>query len=271
MTQDENDPQTEADRQAQRSIVTTLHKRFPELAIIGEEKLADPYDDSLTTQADSDEVLQCSCPLELQGVALSDVVVWVDPLDGTTEFTRGFLDHVTTLIGITVKGVPVAGVIHQPFFNMAAGSDEVGRTTWGMIGVGVFGCTPVGSSGFCVPASPNNIRLTTTLSHSSSKMEHVIQKLNPETVIRVGGAGNKVLMVIEGKADAYVYATSGTKKWDTCAGEALLKARGGCMSDSRGSSIPYHPEGELANVHGLVASSCPAVHDMVLSVLKDID
>lgn len=265
-----NDPQTEADRQAQRSIVTTLHRRFPGLKVIGEESLADPYDDSLATQAETEEILQCQCPADLKGVELSDVVIWVDPLDGTSEFTRGFLDHVTTLVGITVQGVPVAGVIHQPFFNMAAGRDEVGRTTWGMIGVGVFGCEPAGISSH-VPASPSNIRLATTLSHSSPKMENVIQKLNPEAVIRVGGAGNKVLMVLEGKADMYVYATSGTKKWDTCAGEALLKARGGCLSDSRGCSIPYDPEGEMANVHGVVASSCAAVHDMIISVLKDVN
>lgn len=265
-----DDPQTEADRQAQKSIVTTLHRRFPGLKIIGEEDLADSYDDSLTTLAETEEVLQCPCPSDLQGIGLSDVVVWVDPLDGTSEFTRGFLDHVTTLIGITVRGVPVAGVIHQPFFNSTTAKDEVGRTTWGMLGVGVFGCAMVDSSGH-VPASPNNIRLATTLSHSSSKMENVIQKMNPEAVIRVGGAGNKVLMVIEGKADVYVYVTSGTKKWDTCAGEALLKARGGCLSDSRGCGIPYDPEGELANVHGVIASSCAAVHDMVLSVLKDIN
>ena len=220
---------------------------------------------------ETEEVLQCPCPPDLQGVALSDVVVWVDPLDGTSEFTRGFLDHVTTLIGISVQGVPVAGVIHQPFFKMAAGNDEVGRTIWGMVGVGVFGCAPIADSSGQVPVSPSNIRMATTLSHSSPKMENVIKKLNPESVIRVGGAGNKVLMVIEGKADVYIYATAGTKKWDTCAGEALLKARRGCLSDCRGVSIPYDPEGDVANVHGVVASSCTAVHDLVLSVLKDID
>ena len=43
--------------------------------------------------------------------------VWVDPLDGTKEYTEGFLDHVTVLIGIAVGKRAVAGVINQPFFN----------------------------------------------------------------------------------------------------------------------------------------------------------
>ena len=49
--------------------------------------------------------------------AESDVTVWVDPLDGTREFVEGpeFWSGVTVLIGVAVKGVPVAGVIHQPF------------------------------------------------------------------------------------------------------------------------------------------------------------
>ena len=43
--------------------------------------------------------------------------MWVDPLDGTKEYTEGFLDHVTVLIGIAVGKRAVAGVINQPFFN----------------------------------------------------------------------------------------------------------------------------------------------------------
>ena len=39
-------------------------------------------------------------PEELQNVTSDDVTVWVDPLDGTAEYTQGLLDHVTVLIGI---------------------------------------------------------------------------------------------------------------------------------------------------------------------------
>lgn len=38
-------------------------------------------------------------PEELRNVDVNDFTVWVDPLDGTAEFTQGLLDHVTVLIG----------------------------------------------------------------------------------------------------------------------------------------------------------------------------
>lgn len=64
-----------------------------------------------------ESVLSQRCPDEFQNVQDEDVVVWVDPLDGTSEFTQGLLDHVTILIGLSVKGKAIGGVIHQPFFN----------------------------------------------------------------------------------------------------------------------------------------------------------
>ncbi len=54
-------------------------------------------------------------PPELLQVPSDDLVVWIDPLDGTKHFTQGELDAVTVLLGITVKGVPTAGVIGCPF------------------------------------------------------------------------------------------------------------------------------------------------------------
>lgn len=39
---------------------------------------------------DSDkDVLKLECPASLQGVKEEDIVVWVDPLDGTSEYTQG--------------------------------------------------------------------------------------------------------------------------------------------------------------------------------------
>lgn len=39
---------------------------------------------------DSDkDVLALDCPVNLQDVKEEDIVVWVDPLDGTSEYTQG--------------------------------------------------------------------------------------------------------------------------------------------------------------------------------------
>jgi len=70
----------------------------------------------------------------------------------------------------------------------------------------------------------------------------------------VGGCGYKALLVINGTADVYVFATAGTKKWDTCAPEAIIKAAGGTLTDMKGVPINYSPVGDVNNLNGIVAS-----------------
>ena len=41
--------------------------------------------------------------------------VWIDPLDGTTDFVKGIFSAVTVLIGLAIDGVPKIGVVHNPF------------------------------------------------------------------------------------------------------------------------------------------------------------
>ena len=44
-----------------------------------------------------------------------DALVWIDPLDGTKDFTMGNLSAVTVLIGLSISGIPKIGVVHNPF------------------------------------------------------------------------------------------------------------------------------------------------------------
>jgi len=66
--------QTEADRSAQRCIVTSLSRQFPTVTIIGEEGLSNCEVPSDWVVTDSDpEILQLSCPEELLNVQDSEV------------------------------------------------------------------------------------------------------------------------------------------------------------------------------------------------------
>ena len=47
-------------------------------------------------------------------------------------------------------------------------------------------------------------------------------------MLKFGGAGNKFLNIIEGKAELY-FREGNISKWDLCAGEALLMSYGGKM------------------------------------------
>ena len=44
-----------------------------------------------------------------------NAVVWIDPLDGTSDFVAGNLPAVTVLIGLSINGQSKAGIIHHPF------------------------------------------------------------------------------------------------------------------------------------------------------------
>ena len=170
------------------------------------------------------------------------------------------------LVGIAVQGKPVAGVIHQPFYGSSLGrpANELGRTVWGMLGLGVRGHSPSPSPSSAPASGP---RLAVTRSHNSEMVKQVTDSLQPSKVIQAGGAGNKMLMVLEGVVDAYVYPSTGTKKWDTCAGDALIQAAGGIVTDLHGRSLTYqavspaHSPGEESsfvsrckNKHGLIVT-----------------
>ena len=154
--------------------------------------------------------------------------------------STGFYEDVTVLVGIAVNGEPVAGVVHQPFYgsSLCRPEDKLGRTVWGMLGLGVRGHTPSPSPSSS--ASCGNPRLVVTRSHYSKMVQRVTEVLTPSSVLQAGGAGNKMLLVLEGVADAYVYPSIGTKKWDTCAGDAIIRAAGGSVTDLHGRPLSYN-------------------------------
>ncbi|XP_036941992.1 3'(2'),5'-bisphosphate nucleotidase 1 [Acanthopagrus latus] len=244
-----NDLQTLADRLAQQSICASLSRRFPKITIIGEEDLpAEEVKEELIENGHSEEILQKTCPAEYSGLKEEELVVWVDPLDGTKEYTEGLLDNVTVLIGIAYAGKAIAGVINQPFYNYQLGTGaELGRTMWGMPGLGAFG--------FTLKEAPGNRRIiTTTRSHSNKVVTECVDAMEPHEVIKVGGAGNKIIQLVEGRASAYVFASLGCKKWDTCAPEAILTAVGGKLTDMHGNAYRYDANVKHMNSAGVLAT-----------------
>lgn len=107
-----DDPFTKADVEAQvvvrspslillqQLIVGLLARKWPELAIVGEET-CEPVE--VQEQPRLDLVDLQKVPQEYCSVLLQDVCVFVDPLDATREYTEGLLEAVTSLIGISVR------------------------------------------------------------------------------------------------------------------------------------------------------------------------
>ena len=67
-------------------------------------------------------------------VDINDIVIYVDPLDGTGEFVSGRLQCVSVIIGIAHKGRALGGVIYRPFPCDAHPYESM----YGVIGVGSF-------------------------------------------------------------------------------------------------------------------------------------
>lgn len=247
-----DDLQTEVDRSVQAFIQCFLSKRFPNINIIAEEELPPDYDFHTNVDWESPEenpdvlAFKEKCPAAYHDIKEEDVVVWVDPLDGTFEFTEGFLDHVTVLIGIAVDGVALGGVIHQPFYKKHSDGSPEHRTLWALRDVGYGGFEPV-------PAPEDKLIVTVTKSHSDKLLEAALIKLKPDEILRVGGAGHKVLLILDGRAHAYIVPSKGLKRWDSCAPEAILEAVGGLVTDTNGNHYSYDKNIPFSNDNGLIA------------------
>ncbi|XP_053681939.1 3'(2'),5'-bisphosphate nucleotidase 1 [Sabethes cyaneus] len=257
-----DDLQTEADRSAQRCIVASLTKLFPGVTIIGEEGSSDLKvpDDWIISDFNSEFLERNTCPDALRQVKESDLVIWVDPLDGTGEYTQGFLERVTVLIGISVNDRAVGGIIHQPYFS--TDSKEFGRTIWGVKDIGTGGFVPEN-------APSDRFIVTTTRSHSNAVVQAALDALSPDEILKVGGAGYKVLQLLEGKAHAYVFASAGCKKWDTCAPEAVLEAQGGMLTDILGRHYRYGSDVSYPNACGVLGTAKGISHDEILAKLPE--
>mgnify|MGYP001807172292 CR=1 FL=1 len=53
-------------------------------------------------------------------------------------------------------------------------------------------------------------------------MDEIIKAINPIHVSRVAGSGNKIIFILDQKADYYINLVPGFKYWDMCASEALI-------------------------------------------------
>ena len=220
---------TRADLEAQEIIVSCLRATWPGLRVVGEEDEAetravevpegDPLRVDLCGPARADEEV----------VALEDVVVFVDPLDGTREFVEGRLDAVQSLVGISVRGRPRAGVAGLPFpdgdrssaplvssFGGGGGGDHTnGALSW--------------HGGRRVRETDERVEVIVATGDSAEDPAMLVAKRaaleTGAACVAMGATGNKFLALVEGRCDVAVLHRK-TCAWDTCGWEAALVAAG---------------------------------------------
>ncbi|EFA12380.1 inositol polyphosphate 1-phosphatase [Tribolium castaneum] len=197
---------------------------------------------------------------------LSDEIgIWIDPIDSTAEYINGIeeitngvstsgLKCVTVLIGVFDKraGLPVVGVINQPFVESAC--------FWGHALETNLPPAPAPTKSVCVSSSENREVLTKLTS-------------NGYNLIEASGAGYKILTVITGQADAYILTKDTTFKWDTCGPHAILRAQGGDIVVFRDAlngvktTVTYTEE-KLCNSGGIIAYRSVEVLNDLIKILR---
>lgn len=210
----------------------------------------------------------------------SALLMYIDPLDATQEYTERLTQYVTIASCITRCGHPVAGIVTFPFtgrtyIGVGSGGGGVFATFDSLdsavegaaarlsvnalaLALGTKDCSlpsPGGgkSGDSATPAAAADagpIRVIATRSHFRNvtrsdgwrNMHETIEQLRTRrpgsTLLRAGGAGYKLVEVIEGRADLYLHEGP-IRKWDVCAGEALLRASGGRITDYQGADHAY--------------------------------
>lgn len=210
MQKGDGSPVTEADQKAEEFITEKLKVITPDIIIIGEEAVADGYRPDVSDQ---------------------DYYWLVDALDGTKEFITGSGNY-TVNIALIHQGNPILGVVYAPFLGeMYAGNMEGGAIRWLE--------DNDNEKGIHTRRMPKQgITVVSSKSHGSGeKLDEFLQSFKVEKIIKKGSS-LKICAIAAGKADLYP-RFGPTCEWDTAAGDAVLRAAGGGLTDTEGQPLSY--------------------------------
>jgi myo-inositol-1(or 4)-monophosphatase len=196
-----NDFVSEADRLAERAVIETIHKHYPNHAILAEESGA---------QGESDHV-------------------WViDPLDGTTNFLHGFPTFavsVALLVGGRMEHAAVYDPMRQELFTASRGHGAQldGRR------IRTSSCKSLDRAlvGTGFPYRDANLALDAYLTMFRKALE------NTAGVRRPGAAALDLAYVAAGRLDGFW--ETGLSKWDLAGGALIIREAGGLISGLDGS------------------------------------
>ena len=246
------DPVTKADITSNNILLTGLRAAFPGIEIISEEgwvrNISVEDERIATSTATKFRSEKRLAGTEMTGCSTKELVLWIDPLDATKEYTEGgtdLLKYVTVMACLAHRGVPIAGVIHFPFQQTSL-YDPPLHASEDLVHQPVRGTR--------VADGPGKLQVTFSRSHDTG----VVQQLNRMGIFATGtkaaGAGWKAAEVYKGQFDAYAL-NSKIKKWDICAGAALLRSTGGGMVKWTGRPINFGARSSKVLAHGMIATA----------------
>lgn len=221
-------PVTEADHAAEQILLAALGKFAPDITVISEENAASHL------------------------IAPQDRFFLVDPLDGTKEFIQPEgAGAFTVNIGLIEKGVPVMGIVFAPALD---------RMFYGVQNHGSFEISVQHEARLRVRETPATVTAIASRSHPNKTTDDWLQSQGITQISNIGSS-LKFCLLAAGEAD--VYPRFGpTMEWDSCAGDAILRAAGGITLHPDGLPFTYgkadYLNGDFIACGGFVPSANPA-------------
>ena len=238
-SKDDGSPVTEADRRSEDVILARLERIAPGIPIVSEESAAANGQQRVLADA---------------GGPARGVFWLVDPLDGTKEFVSRNGEF-TVNIALIEHGAPVLGVVFAPaierLFAASAGSGAVIEDSGGRRPVAAR-ATP--SEGATVVSSR---------SHGDAEALARFTAGRKIAAAITAGSSLKFCLVAAGQADLYPRFGC-TMEWDTAAGDAILRAAGGTVTDLGGKLLMYGKPG-FENPHFVAYGRGPVMSASALA------
>jgi myo-inositol-1(or 4)-monophosphatase len=226
-TKSRNDFVSEVDRQAEYEIANILQRAYPSHAILGEEHGE-------------------------QGIAGSDYVWVIDPLDGTTNFLHGFHQFAVS-IALFHRGKVERGVVYDPVkqelftAQRGAGATLNNRRlrvtkqkglSGALLGTGI----PFKDQSYIDPY----LGMLKSLLRDAAGIR------------RAGSAALDLAYVAAGRFDGFWEI--GLEKWDMAAGALLIQEAGGIVSDLEGGDRYFET--------GAIVCANPKLHGPMLELIQ---
>ena len=222
---------TDYDVRVEELILKRLVEHFPEYTHVGEESYQGTYDHARA--------------------------IYIDPIDGTTNFVHG-IPHLGISLGLWEEGHPMLAVVYNPI---------LGELFWAEAGGGAYlNDTPLHVStqadlqqaligtGFPYAKVEQGAEYHWVIDRLTSLLPHI------RDIRRLGAAAIDLCYLAQGKIDAFYEID--LMPWDDAAGILIVQEAGGKVSDLTGGK--YALGGK-----GIVASN-GRVHEALLSHMKPI-
>ncbi len=203
-------PVTDADERSQSILLDAVARIMPGTTVVSEEMPALP-------------------------TSVGDLIVLIDPLDGTKEYVSGSSEY-TVNLAIVAARTPIAGIVAVP---------AEGQIYRGIVGDGAerLAMTPDGvvaaqAQRIAVrKASRGGLVAAVSRSHLDTATVSLLDRLGVATRMPCGSA-LKFCRVAEGAADIYPRLAT-TCEWDVAAGHAVVAAAGGSVTLPDGGPLHY--------------------------------